>query len=174
MNRVQVRYPINLLLAFVVLTGFWAAQEGTEVRVQVERKVIPFSLKDVRLLDGPFRHAMLLDQKVLFGFENNRLLHTWRINAGISSADSAYGGWEAPNVELRGHTLGHILTACALMYASTGDGRFKAKADSLVAELAEIQKALPSRGFNPGYLSAFPEEFIDRTSILKDDIRCTG
>ena len=142
-------------------------QEGAKAREQVERKVIPFALTDVRLLDGPFRDAMLRNQTVLLGFDNNRLLHTWRINAGLPSSDSAYGGWEAPNVELRGHTLGHVLTACALMYASTGDERFKAKADSLVVELAEIQKALPSRGFNPGYLSAFPEEFIDRVESRK-------
>src|SRR6185369_7946317 len=50
----------------------------------------------------------------------------------------------------------------ALMYASTGDERFKTKGDSLVAELAKVQQALAARGFNAGYLSAFPEELFDR------------
>ena len=48
------------------------------------------------------------------------------------------------------------------MYAATGDARFKQRGDALVAELAKIQAALSVRGFNPGYLSAFPEELIDR------------
>src|SRR5262249_59610375 len=74
---------------------------------------------------------------------------------------AAVGGWEAPDVELRGHTAGHYLSALSLMYASTGDARFKARADTLVAALATIQEAL-ARRFHPGYLSAFPEEFFDR------------
>ena len=48
------------------------------------------------------------------------------------------------------------------MYASTGDERFKARADLMVAELARVQAAMPSRGFHEGYLSAYPEELIDR------------
>jgi DUF1680 family protein len=42
------------------------------------------------------------------------------------------------------------------MYASTGDARFKAKGDAVVAGLAECQAKLGS-----GYLSAYPESFID-------------
>ena len=48
------------------------------------------------------------------------------------------------------------------MYASTGDPRFKARGDLVVAELAKVQAALAAKGFNTGYLSAFPEELIDR------------
>ena len=48
------------------------------------------------------------------------------------------------------------------MYASTGDERFKARADLMVAELARVQAAMPSAAFHPGYLSAFPEELFDR------------
>ena len=60
-------------------------------------------------------------------------------------------------MELKGHFTGHYLSACALMYASTGDERFKARGEQVVAGLAACQRKLGS-----GYLSAFPEEFIDR------------
>jgi DUF1680 family protein len=120
-----------------------------------------FALKDVRLLDGPFREAMLRDQQFLLSLDLDRLLHTFRLNAGLPSSATPLGGWEAPEVELRGHSLGHFLTASALMYAATGDARFKARADSVVAELAKVQEALAARA-NAGYLSAFPEEFFDR------------
>jgi len=48
------------------------------------------------------------------------------------------------------------------MYATTGDERFRQRGDQMVADLARIQTALASKGFNAGYLSAFPESFIDR------------
>jgi len=122
----------------------------------------PFPLRDVRLLDGPFRDAMVRDQQYLLALDPDRLLHNFRVTAGLPSAAAPLGGWEAPDVELRGHTVGHYLSALALMYAGTGDARFKARGDQVVAELARIQAAMPSRGFTPGYLSAFPEELIDR------------
>jgi DUF1680 family protein len=122
----------------------------------------PFPLQDVRLLDGPFKAAMLRDQQYLLDLDPDRLLHNFRVNAGLPSTAQPLGGWEAPDVELRGHTVGHYMSALALMYAATGDARSKERGDLIVRELAKVQDALPSRGFNKGYLSAFPEEFIDR------------
>ncbi len=139
-----------------------AQKPGTAVAEKVSMQARPFPLGSVQLLDGPFRQAMLLDQKFLLSIDTDRLLHNFRVNAGLASSAKPLGGWEAPDVELRGHSLGHYLSACALMYASTGDARFKDKADAVVAELAKIQQALPARGMHAGYLSAFPEELFDR------------
>jgi uncharacterized protein len=122
----------------------------------------PFALQDVRLLDGPFREAMQRDQRYLLALDPDRLLHNFRVTAGLPSAARPLGGWEAPDVELRGHSVGHYLSALALMYASTGDDRFKARADLIVSELARVQAAMPSRGYHDGYVSAFPEALIDR------------
>ena len=124
----------------------------------IDLKAEPFSLEQVRLLDGPFKDAMERDRKYLHELSSDRLLHTFRINAGIPSSAQPLGGWESPNGELRGHSMGHYLSACALMYASTGDEELKAKADSIVAELAKCQNALGESG----YLSAYPETFFDR------------
>ena len=129
--------------------------------VAVALKAQPFPLTDVRLLDGPFKQAMELDGQYLLSLDPDRLLHTFRVNAGLPSSSKPLGGWEAPDVELRGHTVGHYLSALALMYASTGDVRFRQRADTMVAELADIQEA-DARRFHAGYLSAFPEEFFDR------------
>ncbi len=134
--------------------------------MKVEYKAPPvvsaFDLKNVRLLDGPFRDAMLRDEQYLLSLEPDRFLHMFRITAGLSSSAKPYGGWEAPDVELRGHSLGHYMSALSLMYASTGNEAFKSRADLIVVELAKIQKAMSSQGFHAGYLSAFPEEFFDR------------
>jgi uncharacterized protein len=132
------------------------------VRPAVALVAEPFPLTAVRLLDGPFRDAMLVDQAYLLGLDVDRLLHSFRVNAGLPSTARPLGGWEAPEVELRGHSVGHYVSALALMYASTGDIRFKARGDAMVAEFAKIQAALAAHGAGKGYLSAFPEELIDR------------
>jgi len=127
-------------------------------REKVPSKVRPFPLKQVRLGDGPCKVAMEADRRYLCSLPPDRLLHTFRTNAGISSSAQPLGGWEAPDCELRGHYAGgHYLSACALMYASCGDEELKANANTVVAELGKCQKALKG-----GYLSAFPVEFFDR------------
>src|SRR4051812_26962545 len=128
---------------------------------KVASAAVPFRLEDVRLLDGPFREAMIRDQEYLLSLDEDRLLHTFRLTAGLPSSAQPLGGWEAPDVELRGHAVGHYLSAVSIMYASTGDPRFKARADGLVRQFALVQEA-ESKRFHPGYLSAFPEELFDR------------
>jgi uncharacterized protein len=153
--------PILAAAAWHGMAARAAAPAGPVANVAV-LKASPFPLQDVRLLDGPFRQAMLRDQRYLLELDPDRLLHNFRVNAGLPSSAAPLGGWEAPNVELRGHTIGHYLSALALMYASTGDERFKARGDLMVAELAKVQQASPSKSYHEGYLSAFPEELIDR------------
>jgi len=125
---------------------------------KVPGRVQPFALSQVRLRRGVFRDALEADRRYLHLLPSDRLLHTFRVNAGLPTSAEPLGGWEKPDCELRGHfTGGHYLSACALMYASTGDGDLKDKANGMVSELAKCQKALKD-----GYLSAFPEEFFDR------------
>jgi len=128
-------------------------------REKVPWKVRPFSMKQVRLGQGPCTAAMEADRKYLHSLPPDRLLHTFRINAKIASSAQPLGGWEAPDCELRGHYAGgHYLSAVALMYASTGDDDLKKNGDMVVAELAKCQKSMS----DGGYLSAFPVEFFDR------------
>jgi DUF1680 family protein len=152
---------IRMLVVLAVAIQL-VASAGLRTQTKIVPKASPFDLEDVRLLEGPFRDAMLRDQKYLLSLEPDRLLHMFRVTAGLPSTAKPYGGWEAPDVELRGHSLGHFLSALSLMYSSTGDERLKSKAVIIVGELAKIQQAMPSRGFHTGYLSAFPEEFFDR------------
>ncbi|HXX24603.1 MAG TPA: beta-L-arabinofuranosidase domain-containing protein [Terriglobia bacterium] len=121
-------------------------------------KLKPFPTSQVRLKNGPFKEAMEANRRYLLSLPPDRLLHTFRLNAGLPSSAKPLGGWEKPDCELRGHfTGGHYLSACALMCASAADDELKARANGMVMELARCQRA-----HGDGYLSAFPEEFFDR------------
>jgi DUF1680 family protein len=117
----------------------------------------PFPLSRVRLRPGPFCEAAAVNRRFLMGLDPDRLLHMFRVTAGMPSSAAPLGGWESPVNELRGHFTGHYLSACALLFAGSGDAAVKARGDLMVAELAKCQQALGS-----GYLSAFPEELFDR------------
>ncbi|HCC56075.1 MAG TPA: hypothetical protein DEQ47_02210 [Solibacterales bacterium] len=123
-------------------------------------RVQPFPLTQVRLLPSAFLDAQEANRGLLRRYDADRLLHTFRLNAGLLSSAKPLGGWEKPDVELRGHFLGHYLSGCALMYAATGDQELKSKADYIVTELGKCQDRL-----GDGYLSAFPVSLFDR---LKD------
>jgi uncharacterized protein len=133
-------------------------KDKIKMETKIPLKAYSFNLQDVRLLNSPFKEHMERDGKWLLSIDNKRLLHSFRLNAGIRTNAKAYGGWEALDVELRGHTMGHVLSGLAMMYASTGDTAYKNKGDSLVAALAGVQQVINQ----DGYLSAFPQYFIDR------------
>lgn len=136
--------------------------ELTFTRKDVPARVQPFSMTQVRLLPSPFKDAQEADRALLHTLPADRLLHTFRLNAGSPSSAQPLGGWEKPDCELRGHYTGHFLSACALMHSSTGDPDLKAKGDFMVGELAKCQQKLGG-----GYLSAFPIELFDRLSARK-------
>src|SRR6266851_6550703 len=97
-------------------------------------RVRPFPMQQVRLGEGPCKAAMEADRQYLHSLPTDRLLHTFRTNAGIPSSAPALGGWEAPDCELRGHYAGgHYLSAVALMYASPGDEALNKNGDIVLA-----------------------------------------
>lgn len=161
----------NFLLAITALSCFgqsiYPGQHKDKVRVETtsSMRAHSFDLKDVKLLPGRVYDNLRRDSAWMASISVNRMLHNFRNNAGVYAgleggyeSVKKFGGWESLDCDLRGHTTGHLMSAYGLMYAATGNQLFKLKGDSLVAGLAEVQKALgPS-----GYLSAFPEELINR------------
>ncbi|HWV73435.1 MAG TPA: beta-L-arabinofuranosidase domain-containing protein [Pseudosphingobacterium sp.] len=136
-----------------------------KMKDQLKPAVYSFDLADVRLLDSRFKENMEREQLWLDALSVERLLHGFRTNAGIYDANEGgyfeikkLAGWESLDCELRGHTIGHMLSGLSFMYASTGNEKYKKKGDSLVNGLAEVQRVLNQ----DGYLSAFPQELINR------------
>ena len=124
----------------------------------------PFPMTQVRLLpNSVFAEAQEWNRMYMARLDADRLLYTFRANAGLPTGSARpLGGWEQPengqrSSELRGHFVGHFLSASALLYASTGDQAAKSKADDMVAEMAKCQERLGGK-----YLSAFPTTWWDR------------
>jgi len=138
------RYQVVVTVVLILLSG--ACQKEVDSRITVE----PFDLKMVTLLDGPFKHAMELNIRSLLNYEPDRLLAKFRTEAGLEPKAEHYHGWEDNTIA--GHSLGHYLSACALMYQSTGDDRFLERVGYIVDELEAVQNAN-----GDGYIGAFPD-----------------
>lgn len=150
---------LSFLLFFVLLISNLSGQSYIPERNNIKILVKPvediqayaFPLKDVKLLGSPFKNAMDLDAAHLLEIEPDRLLNRFYINAGLRSKGEIYGGWESESIS--GHSLGHYLSACAMMFAASGDKRFKEKVDYIISELNLCQIARKT-----GYIGAIPKE----------------
>jgi len=119
-----------------------------KVALVVRAAAVPFDLGDVRLLPGLFQDAQKRDGAYILFLEPDRLLHNFRVNAGLTPKAPIYGGWESAGVA--GHILGHYLTATSMMFRATGDRRFRQRVDYIVGELAVCQAA-------DGLVTAIPD-----------------
>jgi DUF1680 family protein len=145
--------------AFASINSVFGNGASAAIREAVDTKLKAFPLSQVRLRPGICLDYLQSNASFLDSLPNDRLLHTFRRTAGIPSFADPLGGWEHPGGELRGHFAGgHMLSACALHYAATGDDAMKQKGNALVAELAKCQQAIGGEG----YLSAYPATFYDR------------
>lgn len=130
----------------------------------VPDRAMLFGPRAVTLLEGPFEQAQAANIAYLKRLDPERLLHVFRVNAGIPSHAVPLGGWEDPTCELRGHFVGHYLSGCALAFAATGDPELKERGGRVVAGLADCQRKIDKKG----YLSAFPTSYFDRLAVGAD------
>ncbi len=137
--------------------GGAAAPARPPMQPRIEFLAEAFPLRQVRLLGSPFERFARVNDAYLQSVPPERLVHMFRVTSGLPSSAEPLGGWESPNVELRGHFTGHYMSSVGLRYAMTGEDQVKAQGDEIVAQLAACQKKNGN-----GYVSAFPESFFDR------------
>ena len=84
----------------------------------------------VKIHDSELRRREQANKEYLMKLSSDNLLLNYRVEAGRftarSSAD-AHTGWESPVCQLRGHFLGHWLSAAAIHYHTSKDKDIKAK-----------------------------------------------
>jgi hypothetical protein len=85
-----------------------------------------------------------LNRAYMLSLKTENLLQNYYMEAGLWNPrlhpHDCHWGWESPTCQLRGHFLGHWLSAAAKRFAATGDAELKGKADHIVAELARCQQ----------------------------------
>ncbi|MDF2908380.1 MAG: hypothetical protein K0R34_3701, partial [Herbinix sp.] len=115
--------------------------------------------KQVKLRDDNLKRRERANRKYLMKLTNENLLVNFTLEAGRypgrELGSDAHGGWESPVCQLRGHFLGHWLSAAALHYQMSGDLELKAKADVIIDELAECQTDNGGQWIGP-----IPEKYL--------------
>ena len=121
----------------------------------------------VHLLPGLFAERAEVNRAYLMELENQGLLQNFYLEAGIimpglqvvEDPETAllHWGWEAPTCQLRGHFLGHWMSAAAKLVAATGDVELKAKLIKIVDELEKCQKLNGGQWIGP-----IPEKYFKK------------
>ncbi|AIQ64541.1 hypothetical protein PSTEL_16990 [Paenibacillus stellifer] len=112
-----------------------------------------FGLDRVILSDEYAVNAFARELDYLKNYDLDRLLSGFRETRGLTPRAPKYPGWE--DTEIRGHTLGHYLTAISQAYKQTGDEELRERLEYLIGEFQLCQ-------FENGYISAFDEALFDR------------
>lgn len=111
------------------------------------------------LSDGELIRRRNDNREYLMSLTDRNLMYNYELEAAITHdaciPHDMHGGWESPTCQLRGHFLGHWLSAAAMLINDTGDRELKAKADTIVERLARCQEA------NGGqWVASIPEKFL--------------
>jgi len=167
MSLSQIRkFALHLVIFTSIVIGNANAQQIKNAVPDIAR---PLPLSAVRLTGGPLKQAQDLDADYLLKLEPDRMMAFYRQRAGLQPKAQGYTGWDGDGRNLTGHIAGHHLSAVAMMYAATGDARFKERVDYLVREMKEVQDK-----HGDGYLGALAggkEQFIE---VSKGNIRSAG
>lgn len=125
-----------------------------------------FDKENVKILPGLFRERMDINRKYLMELDSQCLLQNFYLEAGIvmpglqvvenPQTANLHWGWEAPTCQLRGHFLGHWMSAAAALVATDGDRELAVKLDYIVSELARCQE------LNGGeWIGSIPEKYMN-------------
>jgi DUF1680 family protein len=145
----------------------FASQASSAAKPAAELEPLPAGR--VKLTGSMFAERARLNREYVAGLKNENLLQNFYLEAGFwsprfrmtshgsaSHGDEIHWGWESPTCQLRGHFLGHWLSAAAYIAACTNDVEVKAKAERVVSELARVQKANGGR-----WAGSIPEKYLD-------------
>ena len=98
----------------------------------------------ITVLSGELKERIQLVRSYMLSLNEDLLLQNFYYEAGLridyGLPEVLHGGWESPTCQLRGHFLGHYLSACAFAWAYYGDSALKGRGDSIVRALARCQE----------------------------------
>lgn len=130
------------LIFFFALPMFLVFLTPSFVSAESVEKIQSFDMEQVKVTDPYFVNAFNKEISYLQSIDPNRLLVGYKQTAGLSTSYSKYGGWE--NTPLKGHTLGHYMSALAQAYKNTKsdatlNADLKKRIDLIISELQACQ-----------------------------------
>ena len=128
-----------------------------------------FPIGDVKLLDGPFKHAQDLNLEVLLQYDVDRLLAPFRAEAGLPKKAEYYPNWAG----LDGHVAGHYLTAMAINWQTTRNPECLRRMEYMIDELAECAaaNAVNHPSWGVGYIGGIPQSDALWTAFKEGSFR---
>ena len=125
-----------------------------------------YSFNEVNVTDSLFRRRMDVNKAYLKELDDTCLLQNYYFEAGViipglmmfqNPEDvKLHWGWEAPSCQLRGHFLGHYLSATSMIVANDGDEILAAKLRHIISELKRCQELNGGRWAGP-----IPEKYFE-------------
>ena len=122
--------------------------------------------KNVKVTEGLFRKRMDVNIDYLKELDDTALLQNYYFEAGIIIPglmmmedpvnSGLHWGWEAPTCQLRGHFLGHWMSAAAAVVANSGDEFLAAKLRHIISELKRCQELNGGKWAGP-----IPEKYFE-------------
>ncbi len=146
----------SALLVLFCLVGIF-----TSTLAQDKLYTNTFPLGQVKLLDGPFKHACDLNVQILLQYDVDRLLAPFLKEAGLQPKGEIFSNWAG----LDGHVGGHYLSALAIHYAATGNVECKKRMEYMISELKRCQQKQGN-----GYIGGVPEGMKAWDEIKKGNV----
>ncbi|KAL9944994.1 hypothetical protein D7B24_000375 [Verticillium nonalfalfae] len=159
-------YRLSSLLAFALtlsaassnVNGQAIPPASTEIGVSA----FAFDMSQVSLNPGRWLENQDRTLSYIKFVDVDRLLYVFRQTHGLPlQGAQPNGGWDAPDFPFRSHFQGHFLNAWSYCWAVLRDEECRDRASYFATELAKCQGNNDKAGFNPGYLSGFPESEIE-------------
>lgn len=116
--------------------------------------------QNAHLLPGLFKERSDVNRAYLMELKTENLLQNFYLEACIRTdrdITEMHLGWESPTCQLRGHFLGHWLSAASMLVAQNNDRELKAKLDIIIDELERCQKLNGGR-----WIGSVPEKYFER------------
>lgn len=152
-NKLLEKNALSILITCCLCSNIFSQDLSSKTKIE---KASPFSSAAVTLMPSWIKQREDLNTTYLKSLDPDRLLHNFRVNAGLPSNANPLEGWEAPFIGLRGHFTGHYLSAISNLVEKYKDTLLTKRLNYIVHELYKCQRAMGN-----GYLSAFPEKDFD-------------
>lgn len=159
-----------LAYTFIVISASETRESATPLH---PNSVELFSLKDVRITEGQFKHIQDLNHQYLLTLEPDRLLSWFRREAGLTPKARPYPLWESEDFQwtgpLAGHIMGFYLSSMSMLYQTTGDHKIIERLKYTLAGLKEVQDTN-----GDGYLLATRRGRLVFSEVLSGDFKTSN